>query len=335
MFNFTENVSSGGEFSSDEFDERDELMLLDLGTTSSVDVDIPRRDFHETFLETLHQAQHTVDHQLVDGWLHEDDFLLKRWGLTLSGITEDGEDHYSMKIGLWKGRADISMVHLFEAVTRGSSPSVTTDCDLSPHHKASDNKFPGSSPNNILRILPLESKYVLTVDDGTPRNWKLLIDDPLVLLQVEREGWHLQADGLITRMVEKGLPFKVLYPSCQAGTAFYPNVGPILHPDGRSPTFTDYLAYRLDVADFFKIYPHAHVAALCSGNILWRIAVDVLPIPAEQDMIRPFNPSHCEVYIIDHQQYWTPILTDLDEQVIVGVHKWSGKLADNSPDPLY
>jgi hypothetical protein len=87
----------------------------------------------------------------------------------------------------------------------------------------------------------------------------------------------------------------------------------------------DYLAHRLDVAQFFTLYPHAHAAALCAGGILWRIAVDALPLPAEHDLARSFHPDACEMQIVDGKSYWFPKLTEQEENEIVGMYKWARK----------
>ena len=147
-------------------------------------------------------------------------------------------------------------------------------------------EFPEKPSTTVIRVEWVGREYLLTINNNP---WKLLVNNPLVLLQIEKERWYFQGDGLVSNLVRRGLPFKILYPSCQVDTLFYFHNGSVMHPEGRNPTHADYLTYRLDVAQFFRHYPHAHVAALCSGSILWRIAIDVLPIPAESHLIRSFN----------------------------------------------
>lgn len=340
-FDFVENTLANPGLASDEF-ELDELMYLegaqasnihppsedrvlaphsmDLvgGEEAGIPVDIQTSTLKlGWFVESLFAYRYLLNQDLADTWLDDEDILLKRWGLTRSGVTENGPDNYSMKLGARKSQADLAVKELFNAVVKGESASLTADCDLSADHIPPEEEgFPSRSPNSVLHVVSSGKQYIATIHDGTTRPWKLSIEDPLTLLQIEREGWHLQADSLIWNLIQKGLPFKILYPTCQENTTFYSHQGPVIHPPGKRPTHIDYLSYNLDVADFFRHYPHAHVAALCSGGIAWRIAIDVLPI-------RPFHPKCCDLRIIGDQRYWSPILTPQDVEVIVGVYKWS------------
>jgi len=53
--------------------------------------------------------------------------------------------------------------------------------------------------------------------------------------------------------------------------------------------------------------------------------VEVLPLPAEGEIVRPFHPQACTEHTIDGQRYWSPKLTLEEEEEIVGVYKWAGK----------
>jgi hypothetical protein len=344
-----ENTPSSAGLASDELDEWDEAMLLEdgelpdphpssegriLAPDSPVDdeelgirLEVPISTLSLDFLvQSLFDNRYSVDLDLADTWLDDTDFLLKRWGLTLSETTENGPDYHSTKLGARKHQADIAVINLLDAICNKEPAELTSDCDLCESYlPPEDDGFPSRSPNNILHIVPFQQRYLVTINDGVPRPWKLLIKDPLTLLQMERERWHLQGDSLISNLVRKGVPFKILYPTCQDGATFYPHQGPIIHPPNKAPTHIDYMSYNLDVAHFFRHHPHAHVAALCTGGIVWRIAVEALPIPAEHNFIRPFHRNCCDHYIDGDQQYWSPSLAPEDVEVIVGVYKWSGK----------
>ena len=266
----------------------------------------------------------------VETWPNDDDFLWKWWGLRVSGVEAHGQEKYfHARVGLCSPCVDVSMVELFSAVIEKSPPATNNDCDISPGYELVAGEFPLRplrSPNSVLKVIPFETQsYLLTIMEGFTRPWKLLIEDPLVLLRIKREGWHLKSDSLVCNLVQKGLRFKVLYPACQDGTALHSNPGPVVHPAGRSPTHADYFTYRLEVAEFFKSNPHTHVAALCAGGILWRITVDVLPIPTEQELVRPFHPLRCDLKMIDGQRYWSPKLTEEEVETIIGVYKWPGE----------
>ena len=296
---------------------------------SSRDTDDPKFD-SELFKKALLAGQFSANGDWVDGWSDGEEFLRKRYGLLSSSDQQaHGKgDTFPMRLGLPKGPIDLSAADLFDSFTNlGPLPR---ECDLSPDCAliGDEFQFPHRSPNSILNVChPDKEGYIVTISDGAAPSWKLLIKDPLTVIQIEREGWHLQRDGLVLSLVRKGLPFEILYPACQRGTAFYPHPGPVIHPDGKSPTIMDYLAYRLDVADFFKLYPHAHAAALCAGGILWRVAVDALPLPDEHKIIRAFHPNACHKRMVNNQNYWTPVLTVPEQEVIIGMYKWAGKLS--------
>ena len=237
--------------------------------------------FHSELLKKAHlTGQFSANSDWVDSWSDGEEFLRKRYGLLGSSSKQahgKGEN-FPMRLGLSKGPADLSTVDPSESFA--NSGPLPRECDLSPDCAliGDEFQFPHRSPNSILNICRSDKEeYIVTINDGAAPSWKLLIKDPLTVIQIERERWHLQRDGLVLSMVRKGLPFEILYPACKRGTAFYPHPGPVVHPDGKSPTVMDYRTYRLDLANFFKLYPHAHAAALCAGGILWRVAVDTLP----------------------------------------------------------
>ena len=121
------------------------------------------------------------------------------------------------------------------------------------------------------------------------------------------------------------LPFRVLYPYSQAGTAFCPNPGPEFRPAGKAPAHGDRLARRLDAAGPFKYSPHAYAAALCAGGVPWRTALDALPFPDERQIARPFRPQACEKHTADGRSCWTPKLAEAGEKEAAGVRVWAGK----------
>lgn len=282
---------------------------------------VPNSFYNEVLLLSLQHSQHHPDLGLVSQWLDCEDFLLKRWGLCLAGMKDDVADSRScIRLGLPKGPVDTAMVNLFEHLVEEQLLAPTTDWDLAPdYHLTVVDGFPHQT-SHFLNIQSVDEGYLLAI---VGRPWKLLIKDPLTLLQIEREEWHSKA--LVSSMIRKGLPFLLLYPACRIDIAFHPNPGPVIHPEGKYPTRDDYLAYRLDVARFFTHNPYAHAAALCAGGILWRIAMDVLPIPDEQHLAGPFHRDACHEISLLGQRYWSPVLSREDEETIVGVYKWPGK----------
>jgi len=278
------------------------------------------------FLRSPFPFQFSVDRDLANGWTAVDNYLSNRYGLReLSGQVEDGlSENFPIRLGLCKGSVlDLSASRLFSSAVE--STALPRECDLSRDYESVDGGFPHRSPSNVLKVDLHETGYLVTISDNPTRPWKLLIEDPLTLIQIEREEWDLQADTLVLNLVLNGLPFNVLYPSCQRSGIFHKTRGPIVHPEGKCPTRVDYMTYLLDVADFFNSHPHAYVAALCAGGIFWRIAVDVLPLPTEREIVRPFNPRACTERTVNGKRYWSPKLTLEEEEVIAGVYKWAGK----------
>ena len=98
-------------------------------------------------------------------------------------------------------------------------------------------------------------------------------------------------------------------------------------PRGRVSVWYDCVT---QLADFLSDYPHAKAVALSAGGILWRLALDVHHFTSEADVIGPFNTSCCISRTIDRETYWTPRLSDEEQNVLVGVYRWAvGKWNQN------
>lgn len=265
-----------------------------------------------------------VSERDVAGWRDALDFLAKRYGLMeISGREDFGKKRtWSKKLGFNVPHPDESAVRLYDAVVgRGEWPSII--CDLSPDIVPTAGIFPSPTSGNVLAVGHTTNGYIVAVQDGKTRPWKLLVSDPLTILQIEREHWCSDGGGLVTNLIKKGIPFEILHTGCHESTVFVGSPGPILHPTEREPRLADYFAYRHDLVDFLRAYPHAHAAALCAGGILWRTAVDVLPLPSEDAIIGPFHRDACISRVINGDTYWTPRLTSKEEQVLVGVYRWA------------
>lgn len=280
-------------------------------------------------LETLRSAQYDVPSE-IDNWNNVADFLYKRYGLLPAPGDRDTEkqDIWCLRLGATKGTLR-SHVQLHDSFIQGVWPEGI--CDLSPGLSPWDLLSSRSRDPavHIISCYPAIDEtstiggYLVTPVQQPPVGWKLLIKDPLTIVQIEREGWDRDPDGLVVNLVRKGLPFQILNPGKLQAGAFYKNGGPIIHPSGKAPKLTDYLAYRQEVSDFFDLYPHAYIAALSAGGILWRIAVDVLPVPNESDIVCCLHPERCDSVEIDGVEYWTPRLTEQEEDSIVGMYRWT------------
>jgi len=289
--------------------------------TTDASTEAPAFD-NDAHVEHLLRTQHCAPSDLAEDWNSLRDYLYKRFGL--EHISEDGD---TGKHGLWSNRLGIksnvpptSVVELHDCVIKGAWPPSI--CDLSPG-LIRNGLFPTRSPDAALRVSSLQEGYLVTVGPARHVSWKLIIQDPLSLLQIEREGWDCDPYDLILNLIKKGVPFQILHPQKLEGAQLYNHPGPALHPTGKAPTRLDYLAYRQELASFFTQYPHAYAAALSAGGIMWRIAMDVLPLPRESDITRQFHPNGCVSLTVDGDRYWTPRLTSREEEVIVGVYKWS------------
>lgn len=275
----------------------------------------------DAHLQQLISAQHRVPPHLVFDWNDGNDYLYKRYGL--EDVSEELAKEppiWSATVGMPTAIPSTSVVELFNSfVNKCWPPSI---CDLSPD-LVQGSKFPVRSPDSAISVHSSKHGYVVTVKRDPPVDWKLLIKDPLSLLQIEREEWDSNPSSLITNLITKGVPFQILHPRNLEGALFYPHPGPTVHPTGKRPEHVDYLAYGQELADFFTHYPHAYAVALSSGGIQWRIAMDVLPEPQESDITRQFHPDVCSSLTLDGCKYWTPRLTTKEMEVVVGVYKWA------------
>ena len=274
-------------------------------------------------LSQLLRAQCDAPSGLVSVWNSMGDFIYGRYGAAFISDKKDTSKHdtWSARLGI-KGTPPHSVVELYDGFMKGSWGNGICDLSLDPSDSC---LFLPRSPGTALRTSRISNPqgYLITVVRGRNVDWKLLIRDPLTLVQIEREGWNLDPHALIITLIKKGVPFQILNPRKLEGAQFYDHPGPVTHPFGKEPQYIDFLEYRQELGAFFAHYPHAYAAALSAGGILWRITMDVLPIPDEFDITRQFHPSGCISLTIDGEKYWSPQLTRLEEDVIVGVYKWA------------
>jgi len=281
----------------------------------------PSFDSH-AHLGQLLRAQNDTPSGLVSIWNDVGDFFHGRYGVTFihHKPAADRQRAWSTRVGI-TGAPPHNIVELHDHINGGHWPPGI--CDLSPDLIGSG-PFSVRPPDTPLHISHVSDPEGYLVEATHGRNaWKLLIQDPLTILQIVREGWESDPSTLIVNLIKKGIPFQILNPVKLEGSQFYGHSGPVVHPAGREPQHVDYLAYRQELAEFFAHYPHAYAASLSAGGILWRVAMDVLPMPHESDITRPFHPNGCISRTVGGEKYWIPKLTQLEEDVIVGVYKWA------------
>lgn len=149
------------------------------------------------------------------------------------------------------------------------------------------------------------------------RSTNQLVALPLQLVEI---GWHLKSDGPVRDLVKKGSGSESSTRNVRtAPCSTQIRVRLSTQQAKVQPTSTTLPANCIQVAEFFKFNPHAHAAAPCTGGILWRIFIDVLPMPSEEDLLRPFHPQGCDLTMVDGQRYWSPRLTEEDKETIAGV----------------
>ena len=284
--------------------------------------------FHnDSFISAVGDWDYYAPGSLTMVWEDDGQFLAGRYGLVPSDDISGQKRMWNKKIGLKPGDPREDVVQLYtDVVVHRRWSSI---CDLSPETTRTPGIFPSRNPANVLALKKTSFGYVVAIEDGVPRPWKLLISDPLTVVQIEREDLCSNPGRLIFELVLKGVPFEVLLNSCIQGP-FYPFPTPVPHPDGRDPRLADYYAYRHDIADFLSEHPHAKAVALSAGGILWRLALDVHNFTSEADVIGPFNASCCISRTIDGETYWTPRLSDEEQNLLVGVYRWAvGKWNQN------
>jgi hypothetical protein len=256
----------------------------------------------------------------VNLWRDVGEFLYSRYGVVyISEVNDAGKDgQWSAVLGLCCAPA-ATLVSLYSCVTKGRWPPGT--CDLSPELAHAD-PLPGRPVNSPIRTtaLPGSQGYMLSTAEGQNVGWKLIISDPLTMLQIEREGW-IYPNDLISGLVKKGVPFRILNPQKLEGAQPSGDTDSTVAPGCEQPEDTAYPSYRQQLRRLFTAYPHTYSAALSAGGILWRIAMDVLPPQDWAEVVRPFHPDQCASSTVDGREYWTPWLTPLERDVIVGVYK--------------
>ena len=258
----------------------------------------------------------------VDLWRDMAEFLYSRYGVSyISEVTDPSKDStWSMVLGICC-TPPASLVRLYNQVTVGRWPLGI--CDLSPDliHASLLTGQPCNSAILTTR-LPGSQGHLISVAEGWNVGWRLIVWDPLTVLQIKREGW-VDPHDLINGLIKKGAPFRILNPQKLEGPQFHGDPGSIVVRASEQPQNQrlSYFTYRQQLRQFFIRCPHAYGAALAAGGILWRIATDVLPSPNGTDVVRPFHRDLCVSSFIDGKEYWTPRLTGLEKDVVVGIYK--------------
>ena len=257
----------------------------------------------------------------LGSWRDVGEFLYGRYGVSyISEVTDANKDStWSAVLGLCC-TPPASLVILYNWVTAGHWPFGI--CDLSPDLMRNSllTRQPHNSPIHATR-LPGSQGYLISIAEGWNVGWRLIIQDPLTVLQIKREGWADPHD-LINGLIKKGAPFRVLNSQALEGSRFYGNPDSTVGLGNEQPReHLTYAAYQQHLRRYFIRHPHAYGAALSAGGILWRIAMDVLPSPNGSDIVRPFHQDLCVSSIMGGREYWTPRLTLLEKDIIVGVYK--------------
>jgi len=272
---------------------------------------------NSAYLESLCTGRYKTVSHLVDTWKDPHEFLFKRYGLSDFSEPSNRElpSIWPMRLGVQAEILTISMIDLHKSVVNNNAwPNFPSGPLRAFGH------FRARSPSCTLNVTASGEKYLLSVGGV---QWKLLVEDPLTLLQIEREEWDMNPNDLAENLIKKGLPFQVLNTHVQQGVTFHDHPEPVIHSTGGAPTQADYAAYQRGLGNFFLAYPHAYAAALCAGGILWRIAMDALPPPGGQSIIRTFHKRACFSQTIGGVVYWTPQLSQYEEHFIVGVYRWA------------
>ena len=250
------------------------------------------------------------------------EFLYSRYGVNyISQATDPSKDStWSAVLGICCTPPE-TLVRLYNRVTVGCWPLGI--CDLSPD-LIRTSLFISQPCNSAIRATRLQGDqgYLISAAEGWNVGWRLIIWDPLTVLQIRREGWADPHD-LINGLIKKGAPFRILNSQKLEGPRLHDDPSSIVVRAGgqlRNQRL-DYSAYRQQLRQFFIRCPHAYGAALAAGGILWRIATDVLPSPNGTDVVRPFHRDRCVLSIVDGKRYWTPRLTRLEKDVVVGVYR--------------
>ena len=255
----------------------------------------------------------------VDIWISGDTFLASRYGVQEFSCEKDEQQPniWRLCLGLEKGTPRMSEMDLYNSVVGGSWPQ--TICDVSPNFCGLS---PVLGPPRAINVVWAGNCYLVSPRLGDVE-WKILIDDPLTILQMEREEQDGRPDTLLFNLVQRGAPFEVLNSRTLYKRSLPRHRHRIAQPTDRAPGLERYPEYRQRLEKFFKQNPHAYAASLCAGGILWRIAMEILPF-SESDvdcLTGPFHHDRCRSKQVDGVEYYFPTLTIIEEGAIIGLYQ--------------
>ena len=145
--------------------------------------------------------------------------------------------------------------------------------------------------------------FTFTSTDNDSR--RLVIHDPLAVLEVARAGTALKLEAQLKYLLLNGSRFTLLYPRTQPS---FPPIFNFLTFPIRYPSWEgdkeDFQAYMSRLRTLFHERPHIAAAAFSRGGIAWRIAREVLGIEGSVDTLLDTHPDQSSPAIVRENKLW-------------------------------
>jgi hypothetical protein len=154
--------------------------------------------------------------------------------------------------------------------------------------------------------------------------WKIMVFDAATALQCLRANWGPDDENIARNLCRRGIPFCTLTPIptywLLKAPSQQPSVGLGWRELGYKPDPVDYKAYEFK-RDAFLRSPHGR-AAILTGGIVWRLAIDVLGI---DDVLRGPSEDSYQFGVRHNATGLVPscddILSEDELDLICGVYK--------------
>lgn len=180
----------------------------------------------------------------------------------------------------------------------------------------------GVGPQDVYLIKP---RYVKDAEDWP---WHLVVESPLTAAEILRRRWGVHKTSVVRELVKRGIPFRTMLPIPQKSLSLPP---PAVKPGCldvglgvREPNFRtskeEYMTYEDQRRDLLISSPHAILAALGAGGIIWRLTVGTLQPDLAVEGPRG-GTDHQATVSLDGKSYVCDAFTSHEEDLICGVYR--------------
>ena len=191
---------------------------------------------------------------------------------------------------------------------------------LSDHSDSSSNPFSDHAANfPIIPVLLDSERYFLLSIDEPSIDWCLALCDPISVLQIFHQGWHVDPLLLVMRLLRCGVALNTFFTRPQDEPL------PLAAPLPRVPVQLDWRTTNYDIYELarnsFLSRPYAR-AALLKGGIVGRLAREHLDIvPAAGGPSQDVFTFGTSLHSADGRLFWDDDIDGSEMDLICGVYK--------------